>query len=51
MPFPDIPLPDHNSIPSIAYGTGSVNKGKDIHEWVENALDQGFEHIDTAQCT
>lgn len=51
MPFPDILLADHNAVPSIAYGTGSVNKGNDIHEYIENALDQGFEHIDTAQCT
>lgn len=50
MPFPPICLPDHNTIPSIAYGTGSVNKGNDIHDYVENALEQGFEHIDTAQC-
>lgn len=49
MPFPPIYLPDHNAMPSIAYGTGSVNKGKDIHDYVENALEQGFEHIDTAQ--
>ncbi|KAL9711306.1 hypothetical protein Ac2012v2_005846 [Leucoagaricus gongylophorus] len=49
MPFPGILLADHNAVPSIAYGTGSVNKGNDIHEYIENALDQGFEHIDTAQ--
>jgi len=49
MPFCDIKLNDGNKIPSIAYGTGSVNKGKDIHESIELALDTGFSHIDTAQ--
>jgi len=49
MPFLDIKLNDGNKIPSIAFGTGSVNKGKDIHEYIELALDTGFCHIDTAQ--
>jgi len=49
MPFLDIKLNDGNEIPSIAYGTGSVNKGKDIHQYIELALDTGFCHIDTAQ--
>jgi len=48
MPFSEIKLNDGNKIPSIAYGTGSVNKGKDIHEYIELALDTGFCHIDTA---
>ena len=26
-----------------------MNKGKDIHEYIELALDTGFCHIDTAQ--
>jgi len=49
MPFFDKVLNDGNKIPSIAYGTGSVNKHKDIHEYIELALDTGFSHIDTAQ--
>lgn len=49
MPFLDIHLNDGNKIPSIAYGSGSVNKGKDIHQFVEQALETGFSHIDTAQ--
>jgi len=49
MPFPDIKLNDGNKVPSIAYGTGSVNKCKDVHEYIELALDTGFCHIDTAQ--
>ncbi|CAA7262783.1 unnamed protein product [Cyclocybe aegerita] len=49
MPFEDIPLNDGNKIPAIAYGTGSVNKGKDIHLYVEQAIEVGFSHIDTAQ--
>ncbi|KAF8886250.1 NADP-dependent oxidoreductase domain-containing protein [Gymnopilus junonius] len=32
-----------------AFGSGSVNKGKDIHQYVEQALDTGFSHIDAAQ--
>ncbi|KAF8811551.1 Aldo/keto reductase [Phlegmacium glaucopus] len=49
MPFYDKELNDGNKIPSIAYGTGSVNKGRDIHEYIELALDAGFSHIDTAK--
>ncbi|KDR83094.1 hypothetical protein GALMADRAFT_57385 [Galerina marginata CBS 339.88] len=49
MPFPEIQLNDGNTIPSIAYGSGSVNKGKDIHQFVEQAIETGFSHIDTAQ--
>ena len=31
-------------------GTGGVNfKGKDIHEYIEPALNTRFYHIDTAQ--
>lgn len=26
-----------------------MNKGNDIHEYIEMALDTGFSHIDTAQ--
>ncbi|KXN86489.1 NAD/NADP-dependent indole-3-acetaldehyde reductase [Leucoagaricus sp. SymC.cos] len=49
MPFPDIPLADGNAIPAIAFGTGTANLGKDVHESVENALEAGFSHIDAAQ--
>ncbi|KAF9046129.1 NADP-dependent oxidoreductase domain-containing protein [Panaeolus papilionaceus] len=49
MPFPDITLNDGRKIPSIAFGTGSVNKGRDIHRYVEKAIETGFDHLDTAQ--
>uniref|UniRef100_A0A8H7XQC8 NADP-dependent oxidoreductase domain-containing protein n=1 Tax=Psilocybe cubensis TaxID=181762 RepID=A0A8H7XQC8_PSICU len=49
MPFVDKQLNDGSKIPSIAFGSGSVNKGKDIHSYVEQAIDTGFAHIDTAQ--
>ncbi|KAJ3575352.1 hypothetical protein NP233_g1167 [Leucocoprinus birnbaumii] len=54
-PFPDHalprppPCPTVTKIPSLAFGSGSVNKGRDIHEYIEHALDQGFSHLDTAQ--
>jgi aryl-alcohol dehydrogenase-like predicted oxidoreductase len=37
-------------IPAIGYGTGSVWKRQDVTQYVEQAIDTGFEHIDTAQC-
>jgi diketogulonate reductase-like aldo/keto reductase len=50
MPFHDKVLNDGNKIPAIAYGTWSVKlKGKDFHEYIEQALNTGFCHIDTAQ--
>ncbi|KAF9445385.1 2,5-diketo-D-gluconic acid reductase, partial [Macrolepiota fuliginosa MF-IS2] len=49
MPFADITLNDGHTIPSIAFGSGTVNKNKDVHEYIENALEQGFSHLDTAQ--
>ncbi|KAF9564165.1 Aldo/keto reductase, partial [Agrocybe pediades] len=49
MPFPEIELNDGHKIPSIAFGSGSVNKGKDIHRYIEQAIDTGFSHLDTAQ--
>lgn len=30
-------------------GTGSVNKNKDVQEYIEVAIDAGFQHFDTAQ--
>ncbi|EJC98889.1 Aldo/keto reductase [Fomitiporia mediterranea MF3/22] len=49
MPFGKIKLNDGNEIPSIAFGTGSSMKGKDVTEYVEQAIEKGFSHIDTAQ--
>ncbi|KAF8174251.1 Aldo/keto reductase [Pholiota molesta] len=49
MPFADIQLNDGNKIPAIAFGSGSVNKGHDIHHYIEQAIDTGFTHLDTAQ--
>jgi diketogulonate reductase-like aldo/keto reductase len=39
-----------SKIPAIAFGSGSVNKGHDIHHYIEQAIDTGFTHLDTAQC-
>ncbi|KAK7028829.1 hypothetical protein VNI00_014842 [Paramarasmius palmivorus] len=36
-------------IPSIAYGTGTKWKWHDVTEYVEQAIDVGFSHLDTAQ--
>ncbi|KAF9511664.1 hypothetical protein BS47DRAFT_1144129 [Hydnum rufescens UP504] len=49
MPFPSIFLNDGNQIPQLAFGTGSVNKGIDMHTVVEHAIEHGIHHIDTAQ--
>jgi hypothetical protein len=35
-------------LPTIAFGTGSTMKSKDVTDYVEKALDNGFCHIDTA---
>ncbi|KAJ7601048.1 Aldo/keto reductase [Mycena floridula] len=48
MPFGNIALNDGNSIPEIAYGTGSVWKGQDVVQYVNQAIETGFNHIDTA---
>lgn len=48
MPFGTITLNDGNKLPTIAYGSGSVNKGTDMSALVELALETGFSHIDTA---
>ena len=66
MSVPAIPLNDGNRIPVLAFGTGSKFKGKasspvistdlpptlfqDVTEVVEQALDAGFSHIDSAAC-
>ncbi|KAF8644679.1 hypothetical protein AX16_008339 [Volvariella volvacea WC 439] len=49
MPFGTIPLNDGHEIPVIAFGTGSVMKDHNATASVEQALETGFSHIDTAQ--
>ncbi|THH30049.1 hypothetical protein EUX98_g4138 [Antrodiella citrinella] len=49
MPFGSVKLNDGNEIPSIAFGTGSKWKGHDVTAYVEQAIEVGFSHIDTAQ--
>ncbi|SJL07790.1 related to aldo/keto reductase family proteins [Armillaria ostoyae] len=48
MAFGTVPLNDGTEIPLIAYGTGSVWKFQDVVPYVEQALETGFSHIDTA---
>ncbi|KAK7681594.1 hypothetical protein QCA50_015327 [Cerrena zonata] len=49
MPFKTVTLNDGNKMPVIAFGTGSKWKGHDVTEYVEQAIEVGFSHIDTAQ--
>ncbi|KAF7341149.1 Aldo/keto reductase [Mycena venus] len=49
MPFGTLPLNDGKKIPAIAFGTGSIYKHTDVTRYVQQALDAGFYHIDTAQ--
>ncbi|KAF5339753.1 hypothetical protein D9611_009135 [Ephemerocybe angulata] len=49
MPWDKIKLNDGSEIPSIAFGTWKLGKGDDGTGFVEQALDAGFSHIDTAQ--
>ncbi|KAJ7069517.1 Aldo/keto reductase [Mycena amicta] len=49
MPFTTAKLNDGNEIPTIAFGTGSVNKGHDVSGICSLAIEAGFEHLDTAQ--
>ncbi|KAI0081542.1 Aldo/keto reductase [Panus rudis PR-1116 ss-1] len=49
MPFGTVELNDGNKLPVIAFGTGSKWKGHDVTQYVEQALELGFTHIDTAQ--
>ncbi|GJE97123.1 aldo/keto reductase [Phanerochaete sordida] len=49
MPFGTVKLNDGREMPTIAYGTGSKWKGHDVTTYVEQAIDVGFSHIDTAQ--
>ncbi|KAK7038344.1 Aldo/keto reductase, partial [Favolaschia claudopus] len=49
MPFGTFPLNDGKKIPAIAFGTGSIYKRVDVTRYVQQAIDAGFSHIDTAQ--
>ncbi|KAJ7078674.1 Aldo/keto reductase [Mycena epipterygia] len=49
MPFGTVTLNDGYKMPTIAYGTGTANKGKDVTHLCQLAMDTGFSHIDTAQ--
>ncbi|KAH9056898.1 NADP-dependent oxidoreductase domain-containing protein [Lactarius vividus] len=48
MSVPTTLLNDGNQIPVLAFGTGSKFKTKDVTAVVEQALEAGFSHIDTA---
>ncbi|KAG1906390.1 NADP-dependent oxidoreductase domain-containing protein [Suillus fuscotomentosus] len=49
MPFGTVTLNDGNEFPTIAFGTGSTMKFKDVSDYVGQAIENGFSHIDTAQ--
>ncbi|KAH7925585.1 Aldo/keto reductase [Leucogyrophana mollusca] len=49
MPFGTVTLNDGHEFPTIAFGTGSTMKFRDVTDYVEQAIDTGFWHIDTAQ--
>ncbi|CDO77149.1 hypothetical protein BN946_scf184657.g24 [Trametes cinnabarina] len=49
MPFGTVELNDGNEMPVIAFGTGSKWKGQDVTDYVLQAIETGFSHIDTAQ--
>ncbi|KAG1818467.1 NADP-dependent oxidoreductase domain-containing protein [Suillus subaureus] len=38
-----------SQFPTIAFGTGSTMKFKDVTDYVNQAIENGFSHIDTAQ--
>ncbi|KAI9459696.1 NADP-dependent oxidoreductase domain-containing protein [Lactarius psammicola] len=48
MSVPTTLLNDGNQIPVLAFGTGSKLKDKDVTAVVEQALEAGFSHVDTA---
>ncbi|KAJ7138053.1 NADP-dependent oxidoreductase domain-containing protein [Mycena epipterygia] len=48
MPFGTVTLNDGKKIPAIAFGTGSIYKHTDVTRLVQQAIDTGFSHIDTA---
>ncbi|KAG2151432.1 NADP-dependent oxidoreductase domain-containing protein [Suillus clintonianus] len=49
MPFGTVTLNDGNQFPTIAFGTGSTMKFRDVTDYVGQAIESGFSHIDTAQ--
>ncbi|KAG1748592.1 NADP-dependent oxidoreductase domain-containing protein [Suillus lakei] len=49
MPFGTVTLNDGNEFPIIAFGTGSTMKFRDVTDYVGQAIENGFSHIDTAQ--
>ena len=48
MPFPEIPLSDGRKIRQIGFGTWQIPKPVCAGQ-VDQAVDLGFDHIDTAQ--
>ncbi|KAL7410205.1 Aldo/keto reductase [Mrakia frigida] len=49
MPFTTITLNDGRKIPEIAYGSWTLGNGREVIDQVEQGLDTGFDHLDTAQ--
>ncbi|THH26771.1 hypothetical protein EUX98_g7417 [Antrodiella citrinella] len=49
MPWDVIKLNDGNVIPKIAFGTWTLGNGQQATDNVDQAIDVGFTHIDTAQ--
>ncbi|KAI0826779.1 Aldo/keto reductase [Trametes gibbosa] len=49
MPFGKVKLNDGTEMPAIAFGTGSKWKGQDVTDYVIQAVETGFSHLDTAQ--
>ncbi|KAH9947629.1 Aldo/keto reductase [Amylocystis lapponica] len=49
MAFGSVTLNDGNKMPTIAFGSGSKWKGHDVTDYVVQAIETGFSHIDTAQ--
>ncbi|EIN04776.1 Aldo/keto reductase [Punctularia strigosozonata HHB-11173 SS5] len=49
MPWNSRKLNDGRTIPEIAFGTWTLGNGQDPIDYVDNALDAGFSHLDTAQ--
>jgi len=48
MPFDTVILNDGNKFPTLAFGTGTKWKGHEVSQYVEQAINLGFAHIDTA---
>ncbi|THH01729.1 hypothetical protein EW145_g6862 [Phellinidium pouzarii] len=49
MPWETLTLNDGATMPSIAFGTWTLGNGQSVIDQVDQALNVGFEHIDTAQ--